>query len=333
LRAAQSRVRASGGALAEVIGRAHALEAQLDGIADHTARRILAAAEAPYHEPGALPRLWNGAKDLAGDAWDRTRQFARDHADALRKLSAGLKIVSAAAGLLSFVPVVGGAFAVVAVASGALALGTDALLKASTGEGSWASLGLDATLTLIPGGRLVRPLATAGRAAPAMRAGLQGAGRARAGTLTRAATGGRSKRSAQLRMPNVPWRYANLPAGYLGATDNLGNITVAFGVRGRQLVETVRHEAVHRLLSPRHGSFRPLRARINDLRYEYSDLARYLEEAAAETYGTGSLRQGLKLGFHPQYSVRPWRLAVEGAGATSGVGAASYGVYEWVSDG
>jgi hypothetical protein len=89
LRAVQSRVRVIDAALAEVIGRAHALEAHLDGIANRTARRILAAAEAPFHEPGALAKLWNGAKDVAGDAWDRTEQFVRDHADALRKLSAG----------------------------------------------------------------------------------------------------------------------------------------------------------------------------------------------------------------------------------------------------
>jgi hypothetical protein len=331
LRAAQSRVRASDGALAEVIGRAHALEAHLDGIADHTARRILAAAEAPYHKPGALPRLWNGAKDFAGDTWDRTKQFARDHADALRKLSAGLKIVSAAAGLLSFVPVVGGAFAVVAVASGALALGTDALLKASNGEGSWASLGLDATLTLIPGGRLVRPLATAGRAAPAMRAGLQGARRARAGTLTRTAAGGvRGGGRSTLRMPKVPWRYGHLPPNQAGSTDLFGNITIRHGVMGSQLVETVRHERVHRLLSPRHGPLRPLRAKLVGLRYQHSHLARYLEEAAAETYGTASLREGLAFPFRHGY-VQPWRVAAEGAGGV-GAGSVSYGVYEWVAE-
>jgi hypothetical protein len=97
------------------------------------------------------------------------------------------------------------------------------------------------------------------------------------GDLRRTAAGGvRGGGRSTLRMPKVPWRYGHLPPNQAGSTDLFGNITIRHGVMGSQLVETVRHERVHRLLSPRHGPLRPLRARLVGLRYQHSHLARYL---------------------------------------------------------
>jgi RHS repeat-associated protein len=135
-------------------------------------------------------------------------------------------------------------------------------------------------------------------------------------------------------IPNVPYRVSNsLSPKTLGETDMLGNITVRPQSR-QSLIETLRHESVHRLLSPRHGPFRQARAEFNQkYRYNRSDLWRFLEEAAAETYGTGSLRRGVRLAYQ-EYGVTPRRLVLESAvvvGTLGGVGAAGYGLYEWAS--
>jgi hypothetical protein len=89
----------------------------------------------------------------------------------------GIAAVAAVIGLAAqVVPVVGQIvgsipLAVAAVAGGA-ALGIDVLLKLSTGQGSWPSLGLDVALTVIPGAALTRAgkalLRPVGRALPAL---------------------------------------------------------------------------------------------------------------------------------------------------------------------
>ena len=85
-------------------------------------------------------------------AWDSVKGWISDHADVLAKISTVLKGVSAVLGVLSLVP--GLQFlAPFAMAAGAIALGIDVAIKLATGKGSWASIGIDAALTFLPGGK------------------------------------------------------------------------------------------------------------------------------------------------------------------------------------
>ena len=177
LRAAHLRADDADGELGAIIREAHGLHEHAFGVAEQTARQIRAAAElAPYREPN----LFQQGLDRLRQGWESTRHWVAQHADVLRTISGVLKGIAAAAATLAlvvqFVPVVGQvagtiSLAVAAVAGGA-ALGIDVLLKLSTGEGSWASLGLDLTLTVIPGAALTRAgkalLRPAARALPAL---------------------------------------------------------------------------------------------------------------------------------------------------------------------
>jgi uncharacterized protein YukE len=147
LRAAQLHADVAAGDLQAILDRAHALEEDLNSVATAIASRIESAGQSPpYHKPGFLQQ-----------AWDSVSGFVREHASAIRQVSSVLKIVSAVAGLLSFIPVVGEFLAPIALISAGVALGLDVLLKLSTGEGSWGSIGLDAALMLLPGaGKLFR---------------------------------------------------------------------------------------------------------------------------------------------------------------------------------
>ena len=120
------------------------------------------------------------------------------------------------------------------------------------------------------------------------------------------------------------WKFGNTK-GALGTTDKFGNITIQSGLRGQILRETVRHEAVHRLFSPRPTSFLgELRADIGMAGYRNSSLLRFTEEAIAESYATRSLAQGLKFPFAAGY-VTPAGVAMEGAAVLgSGAAAAAY---------
>lgn len=80
-------------------------------------------------------------------------------------------------------------------------------------------------------------------------------------------------------------RPKTLASGALGETDYYGYIKV---LRGRPIPEqrvTLYHEWIHRVLSPKLGPFRELRAQLNASRYNRSGILRYLEEALAEAYG------------------------------------------------
>ncbi len=85
-----------------------------------------------------------------------------------------------------------------------------------------------------------------------------------------------------------------LPPGSLGGTDKLtGQILIQPGLTGQDLIETVRHEAIHHWLVP--TSFpgaHPL-ARLHAAVFDHSSIWTYLEEAAAETFATRSFAQGL----------------------------------------
>jgi hypothetical protein len=128
-------------------------------------------------------------------------------------------------------------------------------------------------------------------------------------------------------LPNVPWSYGPLPSNYLGATDRFGNITIRPGLSGQALIDTVRHESVHRFFSPRYGPLRELRADIGMLGYERSHFLRYLEEALAQTYATRSLLQGLRHPLNGAYQLSVWRVILEGGGYGIIVGGTTYGAY------
>jgi hypothetical protein len=129
----------------------------------------------------------------------------------------------------------------------------------------------------------------------------------------------------------VPWSYGET-GGALGATDKFGNITIQPGLAGRELTETVAHESVHRLLSPRPTSFLgEFRADVGMAAYSRSHFVRFLEEAAAETWATGSLRQGVAFPFQAGY-VSGTRFFVEGVGYVTIVGGTIYVGYRAIQE-
>jgi hypothetical protein len=137
------------------------LEEHVFGVAEQTSRLIRAAAE---QAPNRQPHLLQQGLDLLQRGWQSTKEWVHEHADVLRTVSSGLKVIAAAAAVVALavqvVPmlgqIVGTIPLAVAAAAGAGALGIDVLLKLSTGEGSWAMLGLDIALTVIPGAALLR---------------------------------------------------------------------------------------------------------------------------------------------------------------------------------
>jgi hypothetical protein len=127
--------------------------------------------------------------------------------------------------------------------------------------------------------------------------------------------------------PPRPYTVANLPPGTMGTTDMAGNITIAPGLSSKDFTETLRHETVHSVLTPRRGPFLEARRELRGAMYEHSHLARYTEEALAEGYATGSVRNGLTFPFSNGY-VTPLRVGLEGAAVGGAVGGAAYGIHE-----
>jgi RHS repeat-associated protein len=107
----------------------------------------------------------------------------------------------------------------------------------------------------------------------------------------------------------VPWEYGELDDA-LGATDKFGNITIKKGVTGKELVDTLRHESVHRFFSPKSGLFKELRANIGMSAYNRSHLVRFLEEGIAETYATGNFMTGFTFPLYG-YGIKKIRLVAE----------------------
>jgi hypothetical protein len=165
LRGVRLRADDAGGELAAILREAHALEERAFAAAEQAARRIHAAAEqAPYREPN----LFQQGLDQFQRGWESTKKWVADHAEVLHTISGVLKGIAGGAAVVALaiqvVPVLGQIASTipltVAAITGGAALGIDVLLKLSTGEGTWAMLGLDVALTVIPGAALAR----AGRA-------------------------------------------------------------------------------------------------------------------------------------------------------------------------
>lgn len=124
----------------------------------------------------------------------------------------------------------------------------------------------------------------------------------------------------------VPWQYGDT-GGDLGTTNKYGDITIRPGLTGDLLETTVRHESVHRFLSPRRGPFRELRANILECGYRNSHFLRYTEEAIAETYATRSLRRGLNFPLDG-YGISVPRAIAEAGGTVVVIGGITYIVYQ-----
>lgn len=92
-----------------------------------------------------------------------------------------------------------------------------------------------------------------------------------------------------------PYKFGNAGAGALGSTAKEGSITIRTGLSGSQLGETVRHEGLHRLLTPL-GTDSLTVARQDAGMWAYTNIAslRYLEEGLAQSVGTGSFGTGFK---------------------------------------
>lgn len=107
--------------------------------------RVRSACDAPEEPPSLFARL----VDAAGD-------WVEQHAGALTDISFVLKSISSIAGSLALVPGLGGVAGPIALAAGVAALVID-LALASRRRASWVDVGIDATVTAIPGaGRLGR---------------------------------------------------------------------------------------------------------------------------------------------------------------------------------
>ncbi|MFY1583667.1 DUF6531 domain-containing protein [Micromonospora sp. WMMD734] len=170
----------------ECVSQAGALRTELSTAVRDCVRVVNEAKGLRFKEN---PKWWN----LKGQA----QNFIRDNQELLRQLSGALKIVSLVAGLLSFIPVLAPIMGPIALAAGAAALIIDASLYAATGKGSLTDLLIDAALTVLPVGRILKlgkpVLALAKRGLPALGRGL---GRARS------ALGG-------LPRPSIPMRGRN----------------------------------------------------------------------------------------------------------------------------
>jgi len=116
----------------------------------------------------------------------------------------------------------------------------------------------------------------------------------------------------------------------LGATDKFGNITIKPGLSGKDLIETVRHEGVHRFFSPKSGPLMELRANIGMEAYGRSNLVRYAEEAIAETIGSGSLTKGLTFPLQG-YNISKVGLTAETAGYIGTTSGVAHAGYQWAS--
>ncbi|MFI9644270.1 toxin C-terminal domain-containing protein [Micromonospora sp. NPDC051925] len=161
----------------ECVGQAAALRTELSTAVRDCVRVVNEAKGLRFKEN---PKWW----DLKG----RATNFIRDNQELLRQLSGALKIVSLVAGLLSFIPVLAPIMGPIAIAAGVAALVIDASLYAATGKGSLTDLLIDAALTVLPIGRILKlgkpVLALAKRGLPALGRGL-GKARSAIGNLPR----------------------------------------------------------------------------------------------------------------------------------------------------
>jgi hypothetical protein len=125
---------------------------------------------------------------------------------------------------------------------------------------------------------------------------------------------------------NRPYTIAQLRPNVLGETSEFGDISIRPGLSRMDFEETLRHETVHQILTPKTPGF------LNNAKwfsYERTHLGRYLEEAAAESYGALNPLKGMAFPLtHDDYAISPLRLAAEASGAGGVIGGLGYGGYK-----
>jgi hypothetical protein len=137
-------------------------------------------------------------------------------------------------------------------------------------------------------------------------------------TVAMDAGAGAAPAGAAARLVRDGWRYADLPPIVLGETLDDGTVLIRRGLTGRDLEQTLRHEAIHSWL-------RLPVVRIAVVRlYRTSQLWRYAEEMLAETYATGDVLRSVSFPLEGGY-VQPVRLAGEAAAAPAAAGATAAG--------
>jgi hypothetical protein len=109
----------------------------------------------------------------------------------------------------------------------------------------------------------------------------------------------------------------------LGITDmRTGAITIQRGLTGREFEETLRHETVHSVLTPKNRVLNTTRS----LLYDQTNIWRGVEEAIAETYATRNLARGLAFPIKNGYlSLKNLSGDILLTGAVGGIG---YGIYQ-----
>ncbi len=101
----------------------------------------------------------------------------------------------------------------------------------------------------------------------------------------RAGPGAMLDTSSQVGTRSRSFTFGDPGVDALGSTDKYGNITIRPDLSDQEFVETLRHETVHSIMSFRSEPLATLKQWV----YNTSQLARFGEEAAAETYATRSL--------------------------------------------
>jgi hypothetical protein len=115
--------------------------------------------------------------------------------------------------------------------------------------------------------------------------------------------------------------------GDLGGTDWYGNISLRPDLDADDLRTTLRHEQVHAALSPTQGTMLAgPRAAARQWLYTNSNLYKFTEEALAEGYATGNLREALRFPLRNDYGITPVRLGAEAAGVSGGMAASGVGM-------
>jgi hypothetical protein len=193
--------------------------------------------------------------------------------------------LAVSAGVGALVGAAGGGLGGVAGAVGSRLAGT-AVGRVVAGAGARlasTSVGRGAAAVGRVGNAALSPARSAGTRAGTSARSLLRTGGNRASTTTQGAAGsGVAARN---------YKYGDLTEfNALGITDTrTGEITIQQGLTGREFEETLRHETVHSVLTPKNRFLNNARG----LLYANSNIWRGTEEAAAETYATRSLARGL----------------------------------------
>jgi Papain fold toxin 1, glutamine deamidase len=240
-RGARSRADEVGADLEAVLRAARSVRDDHGAAAAFAAGRIRGSGEPPYREPGWRSRAWNSVTS-----------WIKDNSDALKRFSGVLKGVSAALGVASLVPGLQLLAPLAALAGGAALVIDGALVLA--GEGSWKSLALDAALTVLPTGPVLR---TAHRI-PGVSRGLEAVGEAIAA--------GRGGRAADT-LATGP----DLAAAARGGDDVPASVTAGDVLDGRALARPVPDGSARAIYDDR-ANYHPW-----DARFSSDDLGRLWE--------------------------------------------------------